>query len=130
MFKGKQTSTVKRKLCVFLSLVALPKQFFSVIVQNCVCFHIHYCILLFFIMTNFSLNFLKRSMFVCANSLQSCRTLCNPMCCSLPGSSVHRDSPGKNTGVGCHALLPDSGIKPASLTSPVLAGGFFTTSTT
>ena len=24
---------------------------------------------------------------------------------SLPGSSVHGDSPGKNTGVGCHALL-------------------------
>ena len=23
---------------------------------------------------------------------------------SLPGSSVHRDSPGENTGVGCHAL--------------------------
>ena len=25
--------------------------------------------------------------------------------CSPPGSSVHEDSPGKNTGVGCHALL-------------------------
>ena len=24
---------------------------------------------------------------------------------SLPGSSVHGDSPGKNTGVSCHALL-------------------------
>ena len=36
---------------------------------------------------------------------QSCLTLCNPMDCSLPGSSVHGDSPGKNTGVGCHALL-------------------------
>ena len=24
---------------------------------------------------------------------------------SLPGSSVHEDSPGKNTGVGCHALI-------------------------
>ena len=24
---------------------------------------------------------------------------------SPPGSSVHRDFPGKNTGVGCHALL-------------------------
>ena len=32
-------------------------------------------------------------------------TLCNPMDYSLPGSSVHRDSPDKNTGVGCHALL-------------------------
>ena len=36
---------------------------------------------------------------------QSCPTLCDPMDCSLPGSSVHGDSPGKNTGVGCHALL-------------------------
>ena len=36
---------------------------------------------------------------------QSCLTLCDPMDCSPPGSSVHRDSAGKNTGVGCHALL-------------------------
>ena len=27
------------------------------------------------------------------------------MDCSPPGSSVHGDSPGKNTGVDCHALL-------------------------
>ena len=36
---------------------------------------------------------------------QSCLTLCNPRDCSPPGSSVHGDSPGKNTEVGCHALL-------------------------
>ena len=36
---------------------------------------------------------------------QSCLTLCDPMDCSLPGSSVLRDFPGKNTGVGCHCLL-------------------------
>ena len=36
---------------------------------------------------------------------QSCLTLCDPMDCSPPGSSAHGDSPGKNTGVGCHALL-------------------------
>ena len=30
---------------------------------------------------------------------------CNRMDCSLPGSSVHGDSPGKNTGEACHALL-------------------------
>ena len=34
---------------------------------------------------------------------QSCPTLFD---CSLPGCSVHViDSPGKNTGVGCHFLL-------------------------
>ena len=31
--------------------------------------------------------------------------LCDLMHCSPRGSSVHGDSPGKNTGVGCHALL-------------------------
>ena len=40
-----------------------------------------------------------------AKSLQLCLTLHNAMDCSLPGSSVHGDSPAKNTGVGCHALL-------------------------
>ena len=34
-----------------------------------------------------------------------CPTLCDPMDCSPQGSSVHGDSPGKNTGAGCHALL-------------------------
>ena len=37
--------------------------------------------------------------------IQSFLTLCNTMDCSPPGSSVHGDSPGKNTGVGCHALF-------------------------
>jgi len=40
----------------------------------------------------------------------------------------------QNNGVGCHALLPgdfpNPGIKPMVLTSPALAGGFFTTSAT
>ena len=38
---------------------------------------------------------------------------------SLPGSSVHGDSPGKNNGVDCHALLqglfPTQGEKPPLL---------------
>ena len=49
---------------------------------------------------------------------QSCPTLCDPKDCSLPGSSVHMDSPGKNTGVGCHALL--QGIFPTQGLNPVL----------
>ena len=32
-------------------------------------------------------------------------TLWDPMNCSPPGSSIHADSPDKNTGVGCHVLL-------------------------
>ena len=47
---------------------------------------------------------------------QSCLTLCDPMNCSLPGSSVHGDSQGKNTEVGCHVLLqgtfPTQGSNP------------------
>ena len=45
--------------------------------------------------------------FLCmpAQSLKSCLTLCDAMDCSLPGSSVHGILQGKNTGVGCHALL-------------------------
>ena len=38
-------------------------------------------------------------------SIQSCPTLCNPMDYSPPDSSVHGDSPGKNAGVGHHAIL-------------------------
>ena len=51
---------------------------------------------------------------------------------SPPGSSVLGDSPGKNTGVGCHALLEGIflGTEPASLMSCALAGGSFTTSAT
>ena len=41
---------------------------------------------------------------------QSYWTLCDPMDCSLPGSSVHGDSPGEHTGVGCH--VPLKGIFP------------------
>ena len=47
---------------------------------------------------------------------QSCLTLCNPMDCSPPGSIVHRDSPGKNTGVGLPCPppgdLPNQGSNP------------------
>ena len=44
------------------------------------------------------------------------------MGCSLPGSCVHGDSPGKNTGVGCHALL--QGIFPTQISC--ISGRFFT----
>ena len=45
-------------------------------------------------------------------------TLCNPTDCSLPGSFVHGDSPGKNTGVGCHFLL--QGVFPTQGSNPGL----------
>ena len=55
--------------------------------------------------------------------IQSCLTICNSMDSSSPGSSVHGDSPGENTGVGCHVLLqgnlPNPGIKSRSATMQV-----------
>ena len=44
---------------------------------------------------------------ICAKSPQSCPTLCDSKDCSLPGSSIHGDFPGKNTRVGCHALVQE-----------------------
>ena len=59
----------------------------------------------------------------------SCLTLCNPMGCSLPGSSVY--------GIFQVRILewvaisssrgPSRGTEPASPVSPALAGGLFTT---
>ena len=53
---------------------------------------------------------------VCARSLQLCPTL-RPY--GVPGSSVHGNSPGKNTEVDCHALLqrffPTQGLNPRLL---------------
>ena len=43
-------------------------------------------------------------------------TLCDPMDCGLPGSSVHGNSRGKNTGVGRHS--PFQGIFLAQGSNP------------
>ena len=61
-----------------------------------------------------------------AKSFQSCLTLCNPVNCSPPGSSVHGNSPGKDTGAGCHAFL--QGIFPNQDRAWVswIIGKFFT----
>ena len=48
-----------------------------------------------------------------AKSLQSCLTLCDPIDRSPPGSPS-LDSPGKNTGVGCHFLLQHMKVKSES----------------
>ena len=61
---------------------------------------------------------LKEEVCVCmrVKSLQSYLTVCNFMDCSPPVSSVHGNSPGKNTGVSCHAFLqgifPTQGLNP------------------
>ena len=79
-----------------------------------------FCFLLFFILISQCVT----------ESFQSCLTLCD---CQDPLSLGIFFS--KNTGIPkgllCSAPgdLPDPGIEPMSLTSPVLAGRFFTTST-
>ena len=60
-----------------------------------------------------------RDMCTCAKSLQLCQTLCDPMNCSPPGSSVHgilqaeywSELPTPSPG-----YLPDPGIEPRSPT--------------
>ena len=58
-------------------------------------------------------------------------TLCNPMNCILPGSSVHgilQTRIWKWVAISSsRGDLPDPGIEPASFMSPALAGRFFTT---
>ena len=65
-----------------------------------------------------------------AQLLQLCPTLCDPMDNSPTGSSVQGDSPGKNTGVGGHALLQRS-FPPRDQThtpcNSCTAGGFLST---
>ena len=54
--------------------------------------------------------------FALCSAVQPCPALFDSMDCSLPVSSVHGDPPGKNIGVGCHALLqgifPTEGLNP------------------
>ena len=64
---------------------------------------------------------------------QSHPTLCDPVDCGPPGSSVHGSSQQEHrSGLPFPSSrdLPDPGIEPVSLASPALAGGFFTSSAT
>ena len=61
---------------------------------------------------------------------QSCPTLCEPMDCILPGSSVHGDSPGKNTGVGCMSSFRGSSQPRDGTQVSLITGGFFTSCAT
>ena len=57
---------------------------------------------------------------------QLCPTLCDPVDCSLPGFSVHGDSPGKKTGMVYHALLQGIFLTQDGTQVSHVAGGFFT----
>ena len=75
------------------------------------------------------------ALWVCAQAklFQLCLTLCNSLDCSPPGSSAHGILQARILEwVPCPPPgdLPNPGIEPISLTSPALAGGFFTTNAT
>ena len=67
-----------------------------------------------------------------AKSLQLCLTFCHTTDCSPPGFAVHGILQARIMWVPCPPPRehPKSGMEPTSLSSPALAGGFFTTSTT
>ena len=70
---------------------------------------------------------------VCAKLPQSCSTLCDPMDCSPPGSSVHGILQARILErIACSPPgdLLDLGLEPVSVMSPTLAGEFFTTCAT
>ena len=82
----------------------------------------------------FGLLFLEMHWFYWVVSLhvkspQSCPTLCDPMDCSPPGSSVHGVLQARTlVAMPPPGDLPDPGIEPAPLMSSSLADGFFRTS--
>ena len=70
-----------------------------------------------------------RTCVLSAKLLQLCPTLCDPMDCRPPGASIHGILQARHwNGLLCPppGNLPNPGIKPVSLMSPALAGGFFT----
>ena len=69
-------------------------------------------------------------MLCCAQLIQSCPTLSDPMDCSPPGSCVHGISQKEYQNLlpfPYQGDLPHPGIKPMSPVSPALVGRFFTT---
>ena len=77
----------------------------------CVCVCVCVCVCIYIYIMIFIYHF-------CCLVAQSCLTLCNPLDCSLPASSVHGMFSSKNTGMGCCFLL--QGIFPSQGSNPCL----------
>ena len=70
---------------------------------------------------------------LCAKSLQSCPTLCDPLDNSPPGASVNGIFQARIlewVAMPSSRVSSQPGIEPVSLMSPAFSGGFFTTNTT
>lgn len=71
----------------------------------------------------------KLYMYVCVPSLQSCLTVCDPIGCSLPASSVQGIFQARIlqwVPTSPPGYLPNPGMEPTFFASPELAVGFFT----
>ena len=106
---------------------------------SCVRYRSHSTSFCIFITENWSLwSYMYMCVYVCvwvciyvyevkwSEVTQSCPTLCNPMNCSLPGFLCPWDSPGRNTGVGCHFLLQEIFPTQGSNLGLLIAGRCFT----
>ena len=66
---------------------------------------------------------------MCAKLLQSCLTLCDPIDCTPPGSSVHGILQARKlewVAMSFPEHLPDAGVERASFNVSALSGGFLT----
>jgi len=110
------SNIVDLQCCVSLSCTAKWVSYIYICV--CVCARAHVCVVV--VVESLSNVWLFVSLYVAMCLIaQLCPTLCDPMNCTLSGSSVLGDSLGKNTGVGCHSLLqgifPTQGLNPGLL---------------
>ena len=86
----------------------------------CMCVHMY---VYFFLMDNLCIVLYMLSC-VCAKSLQSCPTLCDPMDYSPPGFSVHGILQARIVewvAMPSSRGSPNSGVKPVSLMSPCIS---------
>ena len=110
------------QLCVSVLLLQLPW-------NKGLCALPYFYLELFFL--DFPTDTLSWCCSICCRSVaQSCQSLCDPMDCSPPGSSVHGTLQARI--LECVAMpfsrdRPHPGIEPGSPVSPALAAGVFTT---
>ena len=97
-----------------------------VYVYMCVCLYVYVCVYMCVCVYTVHTD-IHTMEHCCCLVADSCLTLCIPMDCSPPGSSVHGISQARIlewVTIFFSKDLPDSGIRSES---PALAGGFFTT---
>ena len=126
-------------VCVYVCVHVYMYIYIYICLFMCICVHVYMCVSVCTVYICVHL-FVCMYAYVCifvyvlhAKSLQSCMTLCNPMNCSPPGSSVHgilRARILEWVAISSSKGSSQPRDSPAPLPSVALAGRFFTTSTT